>query len=431
MAMIDEFLKKLPPDTRKNLEIIWNSLPVSDKQSIIKILSAFPKNSSQINMLVELATRQYKVITGSKHTVAIVGPANVGKSTLYNQLIHEKKDKARVSPVPGTTRVNQQADSGLFSIVDTPGADAVGYVGEEEKKQAMDAARDADFLVIMFDAIQGIKQSELQLFTDLLTLSKPYIVVLNKMDLVKKEEELVTTRAAANLRLDPNQVIPIAAKEGKAVSDVVMAIAIAEPSLITALGKALPEFRWKLAWRTITSAASLSAAIALTPLPILDFGPLIITQSVMVLSLARIYDYKINMARARELILTFGMGLIGRTLFAQLSKLVGVPGWLLSSAIASSITVVLGYAVVLMFDRNRRLTKEELNRLTKSLTSFLLERLKNLGKKKPNQKTLQETILHSLEESGIPGSTEILDAQLQLTSEEIVIDEQEPPEDWL
>jgi len=431
MAIIDDFLKKLPPDTRKNLELIWNSLSASDKQSIIKIISAFPKNSSQVNMLVDLATRQYKVITGSKHTVAIVGPANVGKSTLYNQLIHEKEDKAQVSPVPGTTRVNQQADSGLFSIVDTPGADAVGYVGEEEKKQAMDAARSADFLVIMFDAIQGIKQSELQLFNDLLALSKPYIVVLNKMDLVKKEEQLVIAKSAANLRLDPNQVIPIAAKDGKAVSDVVMAIAIAEPSLITALGRALPEFRWKLAWRTIASASSLCAAIALTPLPVLDFGPLVITQSVMVLSLARIYDYKINLARARELILTFGLGLIGRTLFAQLSKLGGVPGWLLSSAIASSITVVLGYAVVLMFDRNRRLTKDELNRLTKTLTGFLLERLKNLGKKKPNQKTLQETILQSLEESGMPGSTEILDAQVLQSKQEIVIDEQEPPEDWL
>lgn len=431
MAIIDDFLKKLPPDTRKNLELIWNSLSASDKQSIIKIISAFPKNSSQVNMLVDLATRQYKVITGSKHTVAIVGPANVGKSTLYNQLIHEKEDKAQVSPVPGTTRVNQQADSGLFSIVDTPGADAVGYVGEEEKKQAMDAARSADFLVIMFDAIQGIKQSELQLFNDLLALSKPYIVVLNKMDLVKKEEQLVIAKSAANLRLDPNQVIPIAAKDGKAVSDVVMAIAIAEPSLITALGRALPEFRWKLAWRTIASASSLCAAIALTPLPVLDFGPLVITQSVMVLSLARIYDYKINLTRARELILTFGLGLIGRTLFAQLSKLGGVPGWLLSSAIASSITVVLGYAVVLMFDRNRRLTKDELNRLTKTLTGFLLERLKNLGKKKPNQKTLQETILQSLEESGMPGSTEILDAQVLQSKQEIVIDEQEPPEDWL
>jgi len=431
MTMIDDFLNKLPPDTRKNLEIVWNSLPVSDKQSIIKIISAFPKNSSQINMLVDLATRQYRVISGDKHAVAIVGPANVGKSTLYNQLIHEKEDKAQVSPVPGTTRVNQQADSGLFSIIDTPGADAIGYVGEEEKKLAMEAARSADFLVIMFDAIQGIKQSEFQLFTDLLALSKPYIVVLNKMDLIKKEAQLVITKAAANLRLEQSQVIPIAAKDGKAVSDVVMAIAIAEPSLITALGKALPEFRWKLAWRTIASAASLSAAIALTPLPVLDFGPLIVTQSVMVISLAKIYDYKINLARARELILTFGLGLIGRTLFAQLSKLGGVPGWLLSSAIASSVTVVLGYAVVVMFDRNRKLTKEELNRLTKTLTSFLLDKLKNLGKKRPDQKTLQETILQSLDESGMPGSPEILDAQILKPGQEIVIDEQDPQEDWL
>jgi len=431
MTMIDDFLNKLPPDTRKNLEIVWNSLPVSDKQSIIKIISAFPKNSSQINMLVDLATRQYRVISGDKHAVAIVGPANVGKSTLYNQLIHEKEDKAQVSPVPGTTRVNQQADSGLFSIIDTPGADAIGYVGEEEKKLAMEAARSADFLVIMFDAIQGIKQSEFQLFTDLLALSKPYIVVLNKMDLIKKEAQLVITKAAANLRLEQSHVIPIAAKDGKAVSDVVMAIAIAEPSLITALGKALPEFRWKLAWRTIASAASLSAAIALTPLPVLDFGPLIVTQSVMVISLAKIYDYKINLARARELILTFGLGLIGRTLFAQLSKLGGVPGWLLSSAIASSVTVVLGYAVVLMFDRNRQLTKEELNRLTKTLTSFLLDKLKNLGKKRPDQKTLQETILQSLDESGMPGSPEILDAQILKPEQEIVIDEQDPQEDWL
>lgn len=431
MTMIDDFLNKLPPDTRKNLEIVWNSLPVSDKQSIIKIISAFPKNSSQINMLVDLATRQYRVISGDKHAVAIVGPANVGKSTLYNQLIHEKEDKAQVSPVPGTTRVNQQADSGLFSIIDTPGADAIGYVGEEEKKLAMEAARSADFLVIMFDAIQGIKQSEFQLFTDLLALSKPYIVVLNKMDLIKKEAQLVITKAAANLRLEQSHVIPIAAKDGKAVSDVVMAIAIAEPSLITALGKALPEFRWKLAWRTIASAASLSAAIALTPLPVLDFGPLIVTQSVMVISLAKIYDYKINLARARELILTFGLGLIGRTLFAQLSKLGGVPGWLLSSAIASSVTVVLGYAVVVMFDRNRKLTKEELNRLTKTLTSFLLDKLKNLGKKRPDQKTLQETILQSLDESGMPGSPEILDAQILKPEQEIVIDEQDPQEDWL
>ena len=213
MAIIDDFLKKLPPDTRKNLELIWNSLSASDKQSIIKIISAFPKNSSQVNMLVDLATRQYKVITGSKHTVAIVGPANVGKSTLYNQLVQTREDRALVSALPGTTRINQQADAGLFAIVDTPGADAVGAVGEEERQRAFAAARQADVLIIVFDAIQGIKRTEQELYQDLVALGKPYVVVLNKTDLVRREVSEVVRLAATNLQLEPEQVIPIVAKD--------------------------------------------------------------------------------------------------------------------------------------------------------------------------------------------------------------------------
>ncbi len=422
MTVLDDLLNKLPTDTRKTLEIIWATLPISDQQTLLRLFSAFPSDSNLVKMLLNLAARQYKVIVGKKHTVAIVGPANVGKSTLYNQLIRQKQDQAAVSPVPGTTRINQEADTGLFTIIDTPGADAVGYVGEEEKQHAMAAAESADFLVIMFDAIQGIKQSELQLMDDLLSLSKPYIIVLNKMDLVKRESQEVLQKAATNLRIEQSQIIPIVAKDGKSLSDVVMAIAIAEPALVTALGKALPEYRWKLAWRTIASAASLSAVIALTPLPIIDFAPLIITQAAMVISLAKIYNYKINFARVRELILTFGLGLIGRTLFAELSKFAGIPGWLLSSAIASSITIVMGYAVVLMFDQGRKLTKEELNKLTKSLTNFLLENLKSLGKKKPGKKTLQETIMQSLDETGLEESPDALEEQISKNHGKIVIE---------
>ncbi len=106
---------------------------------------------------------------------------------------------------------------------------------------------------------------------------------MNKMDLVKRVSQQVIQKAATNLHVQPEQIIPIVAKDGKSISDVVMAIAFTEPELVTALGKALPEFRWKLAWRTIASAASLSAAIALTPIPIIDFAPLIVTQSIMVL----------------------------------------------------------------------------------------------------------------------------------------------------
>ncbi len=165
MPSINDLLNKLPPDSRKTLETLWSTLPGSDKQTFLRLLSAFPSDLNLVRMLINMAARQYKVIAGKKHTVAIVGPANVGKSTLYNQLIHQKSDRAEVSPVPGTTRINQEADSGLFAIVDTPGADAVGYVGEEEKKQAMQAASQADFLVIMYDAIQGINKVNYNYFT--------------------------------------------------------------------------------------------------------------------------------------------------------------------------------------------------------------------------------------------------------------------------
>jgi small GTP-binding protein len=139
----------------------------------------------------------------------------VGKSTLYNQLITRKEDEAAVSPVPGTTRQNQEADTGLFTLIDTPGADAVGEVGEQERQIAFQAAGRADFLVIMFEATRGIKRYERDMFDDLLALGKPFIVILNKMDLIpRRERGAVREAAARNLRLKSDQVIETVATEG-------------------------------------------------------------------------------------------------------------------------------------------------------------------------------------------------------------------------
>ena len=89
-----------------------------------------------------------------------------------NQLVRQKVDRAAVSPIPGTTKVAQSADTGLFDIIDTPGADAVGMSGLREHEIALEAARSADFLLIMFDAVQGIKRGELDLFLELKALGK-------------------------------------------------------------------------------------------------------------------------------------------------------------------------------------------------------------------------------------------------------------------
>lgn len=413
MVTMDDLLKKMPPESRDIIRFIWDSLSPGDRKGFLALLNALPSETNLVRLLLRLSTQQMRMAFGQKHRVAIVGPTNVGKSTLYNQFIQQKMDKAEVSPLPGTTRINQQADVGLFAIIDTPGADAVGEVGAREQVEALKAAQEADFLIIVFDAIQGIKQMELELFHQLRGLGKPYIVALNKIDLVRKDSQAVIARSAQNLGLTVEQVVPVVAKTGEGIPEILTAVAATEPEIVAALGRGLPQFRWQLAWRSIVSGASVSAVIALTPLPIIDFAPLIITQSAMVLSIARIYNYRITIQRARELVVTFGMGLLARGLFTQLSKLGGPPGWLLGAAIAAATTVVMGYAAATWFESGQKLSKERINTLTKALTSYFLETLKTMGKKRPSRQSLQDHIQAAMQDLPQGKEIELFDEQTE------------------
>jgi small GTP-binding protein len=412
LTLFDDILTQFPPEVQATVHKIWDELGPTEKARFLSLLTGFPADANLMRRLVKLSTTQIRQAFGHKHRVAIVGPTNVGKSTLYNQLVQNKRDLARVGPLPGTTTVNQQADAALFSVVDTPGADAVGSVGENEKDLALSAAGEADFLVLVYDAIQGIKKTEQEIFNELSALKKPFLVVLNKIDLVpRKDLQSVISSAALNMGLKPDQIVPIVAKDGKNLGKVLLAVAATEPEMVAALGQALPEYRWQLAWQTTVRAASISATIALLPLPVIDFVPLVITQSVMVVSIARIYNYKITPQRASELVATFGLGFLGRTLFQELSKLGGLPGWLLSAAIASSTTVVMGYAAVRWFDKGQKLSTAALKKLTRAVTTYLLGTLKSLGKRKPGQKGLQQCVAQSLEDLPLAESRAALDSE--------------------
>jgi len=413
VTLFDEILNQFDSDVQATVRKIWDALGPTEKAGFLSVLSGFPADANLMRRLIKLSTAQIRQAFGHKHRVAIVGPTNVGKSTLFNQLVQNKRDLARVSPLPGTTTVNQQADAALFTVIDTPGADAVGSVGENEKDLALSAADEADFLVLVYDAVQGVKKTEQELFEELSALKKPFVIVLNKIDLVpRKDLQSVISSAALNLGLKYDQIVPIVAKVGKNISKVLLAVAATEPEMVAALGQALPEYRWQLAWQTTVRAASISATIALLPLPIIDFVPLVITQSVMVVSIARIYSYKITPQRASELVATFGLGFLGRTLFQELSKLGGFPGWLLSAAIASSTTVVMGYAAVLWFDKGQKLSADALKKLTQTVTTYLLGTLKSLGKRKPGQKGLQQRVSQSLENLPLAESREALDNEV-------------------
>jgi small GTP-binding protein len=412
MTLFDDILDQFPSDVQATVRKVWDALGPNEKASFLSLLVGFPADANLVKILVKLSTAHLRQAFGNKHRVVVVGPANVGKSTLYNQLAQNKSDQAVVGPLPGTTTENQQADAALFTVVDTPGADAVGSLGEHEKNLALSASAEADFLVLVFDALQGIKKTEQELFNEISALKKPFVVVLNKIDLIQRKDlQAVIASVARNLGLEPDQIVPIVAKDGKNLGKVLLAIAATEPGMVAALGQALPEYRWQLAWQTIVRSASISAAVALVPLPVIDFVPLVVTQSVMVVSIARIYNYKITPQRASELVATFGMGFLGRSLFQQFSKFGGLPGWLLSAAIASSTTVVMGYAAVRWFEKGEKLSSAALKRLAQGMTNTLLETLKSFGKRKPGQKGLRERITQSLESSPLAESRSALDSE--------------------
>lgn len=389
-------MEEFSEPVQKIIRQIWQSLPTEQHQALQELLSQLPNSLNSLQDLFFFILDQYEPVLGAKRRIAILGPANVGKSTLHNQLVSRQEDEAKVGPVPGTTRQNQETDTGLFILVDTPGADAVGKVGQRERQIAFKAAQSADFLVIVFEATQGIKRYEKALFDDLLALNKPFVVVLNKIDLVsRRDREKVRDAAAHNLDLATSQIIETVATKGTNVGSLILAIAKFEPRLLAVIAEAMPEYRARLAWQRIVTAAGGAGVVGLMPLPFVDLVPLLGIQGGLVLSIARIYGSEITLERARELIATLGIGLVARTIFQELSKLGGVPGWILSAAIAAATTVAIGYAAMLWFAHDEKPTQKALQETVTNVTHYLQDQLKGLGER-PERGTLRERITQAL-----------------------------------
>lgn len=136
----------------------------------------------EINKMIASADTG-KVLRDGLRTV-IIGKPNVGKSSLLNALLKEKR--AIVTDIPGTTRdVIEEVVSirGIpLKIVDTAGiretSDLVEKIGVEKTKQA---SLEADLILLMVDASTGITENDLEVLA--LLEGKKCIIILNKIDL--------------------------------------------------------------------------------------------------------------------------------------------------------------------------------------------------------------------------------------------------------
>ncbi|MEW6281606.1 MAG: GTPase [Candidatus Eremiobacterota bacterium] len=397
---LDILLEALPPDSRESVRGMWSGLPADMRRELRLTLSGFVKllrgQPGTAQDLLKLIRRLSAPVINPVTRVAIVGPVNVGKSTLFNAMVPDPSVHAEVSPIPGTTRLSQSSEKGLFSLVDTPGADNGAPVGTEEKEKAFDAAMAADFLLIVFDATVGISSSGRVLYGELIALNKPYLVVLNKIDLVAARHRAGVVRSAAQvLKLNEEMILPVSAHRGTGIEQLMLELAAAEPRLLGKLGDYLTPLRRKLGWQAIRRAAVASGLVALTPIPLTDVVPLTVIQGTMVLTLARVYGQEVGWTRGLEILASFGAGLLGRAAFQQLSKLGGIPGWALSASIAVSGTVTIGYAVMIWFETGRKATHQDMVAMASGLQKSLVSRLSG---KKPGKEKLTSDLEHLLPE---------------------------------
>lgn len=122
----------------------------------------------------------------NKPLVALVGRPNVGKSTLFNRLVEERK--AIVEDIPGTTRDRIYADAEWtgtwFAVVDTGGLilDDVDDLTAQVQHQAYVAIEEADVLVFMCDVLDGPTSEDHSIADILRRAGKPLILAVNKAD---------------------------------------------------------------------------------------------------------------------------------------------------------------------------------------------------------------------------------------------------------
>ena len=144
---------------------------------------------------------------------ALIGRPNVGKSTLMNCLIGQKI--AITSKKPHTTRNRIQtvytSDEGQIVFVDTPGIHkAKNKLGDYMVNVAEHSLREVDVILWLVEPTDYIGAGEQHIIEQLKKVKTPVILVINKIDTVKKEE-LFGYIDAYRKELDFAEIVPVSA----------------------------------------------------------------------------------------------------------------------------------------------------------------------------------------------------------------------------
>ena len=124
--------------------------------------------------------------SGERTQIGFFGVRNAGKSSLVNAVTGQ--DLAVVSDVAGTTtdavrKAMELLPLGPVVIVDTPGIDDEGTLGEERVRRTRRVLRQCDIAVLVVDGTQGLQTADRELMALFNERKVPYVIAFNKADL--------------------------------------------------------------------------------------------------------------------------------------------------------------------------------------------------------------------------------------------------------
>jgi GTP-binding protein Era len=188
-------------------------------------------------------------------TVAVVGAPNAGKSTLVNFLVGQKV--AIVTPKAQTTRTRLMgiaiAGEAQILLTDTPGIfEPKRRLDRAMVAAAWGSAQDADLIALVVDASSGLKRGVADLLDRLKGRPEPKLLVLNKVDLVRKEA-LLALIGQFDGRAEFEDIYMVSATTGDGV-----------PELKAALAARMPEGPWHFPEDQVSDATDRMMAAEIT-----------------------------------------------------------------------------------------------------------------------------------------------------------------------
>lgn len=182
-------------NVQKDNDKIYDYLKVGFGEPILVSASHGVGFGDLLDMIITKLPKEVHTEKKENINLAIIGRPNVGKSSLVNTILQE--NRVIVSPIAGTT--TDAIDSNFvynkkqYCVIDTAGIRRKGKITEDLEKYSLirttNAIERSDIVLFLLDGSVEIQEQDLTIAGMAKNLDKPVIIIVNKWDLVKKNEK--------------------------------------------------------------------------------------------------------------------------------------------------------------------------------------------------------------------------------------------------